>query len=416
MKRTRRTSMRTSSIRQDAIASRAYELFVARGEAHGNDVDDWLQAELELEEQATLRLSAYGQLLGRYHGRGTLFFANSETQAVTFDAAQLFNGDTLLLTSSTDVAATERFMMSWGGGEAYEPVRFSGTADAGVSLVADIGFSTNYLPETQNQGTYGAYDLRDLLVSFPQAGPVAEYRFGLVNFHFVGTQRVTVNRQGRKHHVLGIPIPLVVSGMQLQGMIVPTPNASSEHTRVITTKSHGILAELIVRVDQQLDPVELNAAVDDLCLVLSVARGTRVRAIYREELSTSDAEPQRILHRSRSVKRYCPLAPIDDDYDQRDATQHFVNIGIRKLPNLRHRYAIDRGVVDAYLDAKAEADFLETRGTKIAAAIEKLKTEFLRGSPSSVAEFIVPSAEFNSALDSLQAAAKNSLVDHGIDG
>jgi hypothetical protein len=32
----------------EAIAKRAYEIFLERGGAHGKDSDDWLQAELEL--------------------------------------------------------------------------------------------------------------------------------------------------------------------------------------------------------------------------------------------------------------------------------------------------------------------------------------------------------------------------------
>lgn len=32
----------------EAVARRAYEIFLERGGAHGNDSDDWLQAELEL--------------------------------------------------------------------------------------------------------------------------------------------------------------------------------------------------------------------------------------------------------------------------------------------------------------------------------------------------------------------------------
>jgi hypothetical protein len=32
----------------DEIAQRAYELFMSRGGAHGNDLDDWLIAESEL--------------------------------------------------------------------------------------------------------------------------------------------------------------------------------------------------------------------------------------------------------------------------------------------------------------------------------------------------------------------------------
>jgi hypothetical protein len=32
----------------EAIAERAYEIYKARGGAHGKDSDDWLEAELEL--------------------------------------------------------------------------------------------------------------------------------------------------------------------------------------------------------------------------------------------------------------------------------------------------------------------------------------------------------------------------------
>jgi hypothetical protein len=34
----------------EQIAERAYELYLARGETHGYDMDDWLRAEAELRE------------------------------------------------------------------------------------------------------------------------------------------------------------------------------------------------------------------------------------------------------------------------------------------------------------------------------------------------------------------------------
>ena len=36
----------------EAIAARAYEIFVARGGEPGKDLEDWLQAERELAEQS----------------------------------------------------------------------------------------------------------------------------------------------------------------------------------------------------------------------------------------------------------------------------------------------------------------------------------------------------------------------------
>jgi hypothetical protein len=41
--------------RSDAIAVRAYELFLARGGAHGHDREDWFQAEREITTRAPAR-------------------------------------------------------------------------------------------------------------------------------------------------------------------------------------------------------------------------------------------------------------------------------------------------------------------------------------------------------------------------
>ena len=39
-------------ITRDDIARRAYELFLARGGAEGHDVEDWLEAERQLEAES----------------------------------------------------------------------------------------------------------------------------------------------------------------------------------------------------------------------------------------------------------------------------------------------------------------------------------------------------------------------------
>lgn len=42
----------TSSDRQQQIAKRAYELYAARGYQQGHDLDDWLDAEQEIDRAA----------------------------------------------------------------------------------------------------------------------------------------------------------------------------------------------------------------------------------------------------------------------------------------------------------------------------------------------------------------------------
>jgi hypothetical protein len=48
---------RTSVVTGADVAQRAYHLFLARGGEHGHDVEDWLQAERELDESAPAALA-----------------------------------------------------------------------------------------------------------------------------------------------------------------------------------------------------------------------------------------------------------------------------------------------------------------------------------------------------------------------
>jgi len=50
--RAARSSPRASGTNAD-IACRAYDLFLTRGAEHGHDVDDWVQAERELQYVAS---------------------------------------------------------------------------------------------------------------------------------------------------------------------------------------------------------------------------------------------------------------------------------------------------------------------------------------------------------------------------
>lgn len=43
---------------QERIRLRAYEIYEQRGGDHGHDIDDWLQAELELTQQKPEKVAA----------------------------------------------------------------------------------------------------------------------------------------------------------------------------------------------------------------------------------------------------------------------------------------------------------------------------------------------------------------------
>jgi hypothetical protein len=47
-----------SSAREEEISRRAYEIYLERGEQPGRELDDWLQAERELERRAVWQVLA----------------------------------------------------------------------------------------------------------------------------------------------------------------------------------------------------------------------------------------------------------------------------------------------------------------------------------------------------------------------
>ena len=53
------------------IAKRAYEKFLARGGEHGHDVDDWLQAEIELRDNLAMVNNLDGERLHDQAGGAT---------------------------------------------------------------------------------------------------------------------------------------------------------------------------------------------------------------------------------------------------------------------------------------------------------------------------------------------------------
>jgi hypothetical protein len=47
------SSVLLATVTDSDVARRAYDLYLARGGEHGHDVDDWLQAERELQRPST---------------------------------------------------------------------------------------------------------------------------------------------------------------------------------------------------------------------------------------------------------------------------------------------------------------------------------------------------------------------------
>lgn len=170
--------------------------------------------------------------------------------------------------------------------------------------------------------------------------------------------------------------------------------------RLRVTKSIDVTAQLdVVERDLQARCV----AADDVCYLLSIARGTKVNWIARaDEL---DGTILRENRSSRITKPYGSLPVID--YRQSEDTGLFLNATFETYLQRRDTWGLSLGLIDAYLDAKSATDYLQLRGVKLAAAIEMLKASFMTAKGQS--RLIRPESEFQKIKDDLKKRVKDVL-------
>lgn len=121
------------------------------------------------------------------------------------------------------------------------------------------------------------------------------------------------------------------------------------------------------------------------------------------------------IHSSRVTKPYCPLAVIDPRCDGRYETKVFLEQAYSAYVSKRDSHRLNRGTIDAYLDAKAENDYLETRGVKLAVALEMLKAVFLELPDSSAKEFVLDQEDFKKHVHPISKAIERILEQEGVE-
>lgn len=77
----------------------------------------------------------------------------------------------------------------------------------------------------------------------------------------------------------------------------------------------------------------------------------------------------------------------------------------------RELYKLDKGMIDAYLDAKAENDFMQLRGVKLTIAMEMLKTIFTQLPNVNMRQYIIIKDTFEKLITPLQNKIKTVLQD-----
>lgn len=336
----------------------------------------------------------YGEPRAVYSGTGLLVSAEAEHRLSYFECAQLSNGKIILICDMNDQ------LLSFPIGATH----FSGTDEAGTRLNGVDLFETNYLPEIEGglEGIWAAFWVRELTAEFPVEDCTENTtRVGLTNFEFAGTH-LTPHGTGFRRNA----VPLVLQ--DLDGTIDVTLAQVDEYNprveRLTTLRETDITCEAIF-VDNGQD---IERIATHLSYLLSVARGTKIQWVYKAALNRQ-GECIKISHISRITRPYTHSPILDPRAGWASTTKQFLEATYPIFIQRVEAYELEAGLLDAYMDAKAEASYIELRALKLAGALEALKNTFIHNPDSGVSEFIVSTEQYAEQVGTIQEKSRAIL-------
>jgi hypothetical protein len=323
--------------------------------------------------------SSYGECIAIYCGEGMLTLQNEQAIPCSFEAGQLRSGSDLII-----CRFSQHFDIN------IPAHRFDGRTIEGFRVLAigDILFLNAQIKS--HSGITATLLVRELVVRMSESARVHSIRFGIANF------------------LLAAPITLELkhAGSLVNFTIDPVKNYGETERRLQVLKSIDVTCEVVGDIRADGDEERMEKAVDNLCYLLSVARGTKIQWIYCDRYDEKGILTSR-RHGTRVTKVYCPLELLGSNNDRE--TRAFVEETYGAYVTNRARYELDGGTIDAYLDAKAENDYLELRGIKLSVAIEALKAVFLKLPDPLVGEYILKEEGFKSIRRKVEKYMRNEL-------
>jgi len=137
----------------------------------------------------------------------------------------------------------------------------------------------------------------------------------------------------------------------------------------------GIDVTATLRLSAATQEPDLILIAGDMCLILSVLTGHKVNWVARQADTALVFEER--------VTKPCSGWPVLGRLDQalgKDWTwQDLLNAASAALPAFEQRaaeYPLRCGLIDSWIDARIETDFLETRGLKTVAVLEVVKSAY----------------------------------------
>jgi len=305
-------------------------------------------------------LDHYGKVIRSYAGTGKLQDSDGSTAHGAFQCAQFADGRILCQLSLEEPIDSEKLQVF---------TSLAGTTSEGRSIEAKhLQFTrASWKIPFEYVVTFLA---RELYVRSPRSAPATQVQFAITNFDFLGVEpHIEPLPDGRQRG--GLQLRWTLDGREV---IVRRIRDYGDVLRMIkATRGIDLTATAWVSPVTEHDIDEVTQLTDDLCMLLSLARGSRIQWLCWDALS-NDGYIVSSYHRDSVTRPYSSLYLIPSNPPRH--THYFLEKCFDSYRRQKRPWQLEQAIA-SYVDAKSAFDYLESMGLKMAVVMELVRSCYL---------------------------------------
>lgn len=342
-----------------------------------------------------LKLSDFGPVFRKYEGIGQMQVADDIFYDCEFELAQYRDGKIILMCAKQNgsVIHDEKTFVLNGITPNGKNISVKGNA-----IVRNAITHTSTYPGEEAYFTryfYWFYGDTSLIFGDVQDSEGVQLRFGLTNFEFIGTDVEEVANSMR----------LSCLSLNIEGASITIHQHPDYDALMKMLKAAGgvcITCEAQVRIENEDIINAVVEKVTDLCLLLSLARGTLITWLYYDVVH-SEGEVIATIHKHPKTREYTGSMPVIDSRLPNDIKQ-FVETTYTRTKELDPTYNF-RLIVHSYIEVRGNA-FLEIRMLALSSLIDLIVTTH---SGEAGYETITDPSEFEAKEKELEAQTRKLI-------
>jgi hypothetical protein len=323
----------------------------------------------------------YGKVIRTYRGKGKLKLANGNELPCHITIHQIETGAIYitcnLAAKVAQTTSTSQFIMSIMNFSAQEIEYVYGKTNDGMSFKSQEKLYTIHANLALFSTKSSELRLLAQEVDFwPENKCHAKrYEFSVVNLEFLGNHPVqkTIIEDSRKTEHIYLDLQLETPWGIAE--IDRVADYDSVISKIKAQKGISVTCTLLVKPTVHMELKSVIAKVDELCKLLSLARGTKINWINAQSYTQAD----KLCHTMLKNSIVWPFShhSLIDPRNPND-TPFFIKKVYPAYLRRRDRYNLDIAI-EQYLDAKRETAYLETRALAAVALIDSLQQQYASG-------------------------------------